>query len=473
MPLKPVVFIPGFPASELRQTSKRRTIFPPGLTDLMDREKKKELLRLLSGPDDPPGDIVTGEPIRGVMEVAKQAQSLYDILQQHFGYTLQGDDLTPVGWDWRLAIDHPKVQDDIVRAIDRVSQANRGRKAVVIIHSTGGLVLRALLEQRPEVAEKIEQILAFGVPWAGTLKALLYAGLGEPFGLVVAGLRIIGFSKTEVRELMSRCQAAYDLFPPDPAKTDLRGADGKGVNLFMVGNRQAGPLVDLRWIPSSSNKEFMRELAGRADQRLGARTSEIRLPGGVAAPPVTNIVGWGVETDTRCNLTADGELEFGPRTKEGDGTVALASAAWLRGAGVRTFFLPIGVYPTAGIPNPHSRIWDSPPVLDLFHQVLADKTAEPFVCAAADGDQAIDRRSDVTLRITAADENGNALPDAKVSFPGFPGARASAFGSSPRKEIVLRRGDLRGNAAPDLFRFVVSVTWAGGESREIPVLIRV
>lgn len=477
MPLKPVVFIPGFPASELRQQSRRRTIFPPGLTDLLDREKKKELVRLLVGPDDPPGDIVAGEPIRGVMEIAKQAQSLYDILRQHFGYTLQGgDDLAPVGWDWRLAVDHPKVQDDVVQAIDRLSQANGGRKVVVIIHSTGGLVFRALLEQRPEVAARIDQVLAFGIPWAGTLKALLYAGQGEPFGLVIAGQRIAGFSKTEVRELMSHCQAAYDLFPPDPAKTDMRGTDGKALNLFLAGNRQAGPLVDLGWIPASSTKDYMRELAGRADQRLGTRSSEIRLPGGVATPPITNVVGWGVETDTRCTLAADGKLDFGPPTKEGDGTVALVSASWLRGAGVRTFFLPIGVYPTSGIPNPHSRIWDSPPVLDLFQQVLADKAPEPFVCAAADGDQAIDRRSDVTLRLAAADKNGNALPNARATFPGFPGLRAVAFGNTPRKEIVLRRGNLRGNAAPDLFRFVVHVTWgaAGTEdSREIPVLIRV
>jgi pimeloyl-ACP methyl ester carboxylesterase len=476
MPLKPVVFIPGFPASELRQTSRRRTIFPPSLVDLLDREKKKELVRLLVGPDEPPGDIVAGEPIRGVMDVAKQAQSLYDILQQHFGYTVQGgDDLAPIGWDWRLAVDHPKVQDDIVQAIDRLSQEH-GRKVVVLIHSTGGLVLRALLEQRPEVAAKIERILAFGIPWAGTLKAFLYVAQGEPFGLAIAGQRIVGFSKTEVRDLMSHCQAAYDLFPPDPAKSDLRGADGKGVNLFMVGNRQAGPLVDLSWIPSGPSRDFIRDLAGRADQRLGSRSSEIRLPGGGATPPITNVVGWGVETDTRCTLADGGNFELGPPTKEGDGTVALVSAAWLRGPGVRTFFIPIGVYPTNGIPNPHSRIWDSPPVLDLFHQVLADKAPEPFVCAAADGDQAIDRRSDVTLRLAAADENGNALPNAKAAFPGFPGARAVAFGSSPRKEIVLRRGNLRGNAAPDLFRFVVNVTWgtAGAEdSREIPVLIRV
>lgn len=476
MPLKPVVFIPGFPASELRQMSRRRTIFPPSLTNLLDREKKKELVRLLVGPDNPPGDIVAGEPIRGVMEIAKQAQSVYDILRQHFGYTVQGgNDLAPVGWDWRLALDHPKAQDDVVRAIDRLSQA-QGRKPVVLVHSTGGLVLRALLERRPEVAAKIERIFAFGVPWAGTLKSLLYAAQGEPFGLVIAGQRIVGFSKTEVREVMSHCQAIYDLFPPDPAKTDLRSADGKPLNLFMVRNQQAGPLVDLAWIPASPTKDFMREMAGKADQRLGNRSSEIRLPGDATLPPITNVVGWGVTTETRCDMAADGSLDFGTGTKEGDGTVSLVSASWLRGPGVRTFFIPIGVYPTNGIPNPHSRIWDSPPVLDLFHQVLADKAPEPFVCAAADGDQAIDRRSDVTLRLAASDENGAPLPNAKATFPGFPGARAVAFGNSPRKEIVLRRGNLRGNAAPDLFRFVVNVTWGepGAEKRrELPVLIRV
>jgi hypothetical protein len=40
MPLKPIVFVPGFPASELKQKSKNQTIFPPALKDLTDKEKR-------------------------------------------------------------------------------------------------------------------------------------------------------------------------------------------------------------------------------------------------------------------------------------------------------------------------------------------------------------------------------------------------------------------------------------------------
>jgi pimeloyl-ACP methyl ester carboxylesterase len=183
MALKPVVFVPGFPASEIRQKSKNRTIFPPVLKDLTDDAKKKKLIRLLSGPDDPPGDIVAGEPIRGVLGVAKQAQSLYDVLRE-YGYTTQdGSLLAPVGWDWRKSVDDAAVQTDLAGAIERLAQQH-GRKVVVIIHSTGGLVLRALLEAKPQLASKIEQILAFGIPWAGTLKAVRYLGKGEAFGLI-------------------------------------------------------------------------------------------------------------------------------------------------------------------------------------------------------------------------------------------------------------------------------------------------
>lgn len=476
--LKPVVFIPGFPASELKQKSRRRTIFPPSIETLLDRDKRKELIRLLNGPDNPPGDIVPGEPIREVFPIAKQAQSLYDILRR-FGYTpREGGLVAPIGWDWRLAVDHKQVQDDVEQAIDRLS-GDHGRKVVVIAHSTGGLVLRALLEARPKLAKKIDQILAFGVPWAGTLKAVLYLAKGETFGLAIAGRRIVGLTPSEVRDVMSHCQAAYDLFPPDPAKTEMKTAQGKKLDLVMKprsggGEEQMGLLADLVWIPPGPSKDFMREMARKGDERLGERSSTIELDG-ETTPPITNVVGWGVETDTRCKMSRQGEITFDDATKEGDGTVPLVSASWLRGPGVRTFFLPIGVYPTGNIPNPHARIWDSPPVLEIFEQVLRDKRPEPFVCAAADGDQAIDRRSDVTIRLVAAGPEGNALANARFSLR-TPGSRSVSFGGSVRKEVVLRRGDLRGNAAPDLFRFVIDVTWGGGgpgESREIPMLIRV
>jgi pimeloyl-ACP methyl ester carboxylesterase len=465
--IKPVVFIPGFPASELIQTSKNRTIFPPDPRDLLDKGKREKLIRLLIGPDLPPGDIVAGEPIRHVLSVSKQAESLYDILRD-YGYTTRsGNNFAAVGWDWRLAVDHIQVQTDIVAAIERLSQENSS-KVVVIAHSTGGLVLRRLLEMRPDVAGRIEQILSFGIPWAGTLKAVRFLAKGETFGFLAAKL-----NASEVREIMSHCQAAYDLFPPDPAKTDLHDAAGKRLDIVVgADGSQKGLLVDHSWIPSSPQKDYMREMANRADSRLGRRSNEIQIPG-AETPPITNVVGWGFSTDTRAVL--DGGRVDLAATDEGDGTVPLVSAAWLRGANVRTFYIPIGVYPTAGIPNPHSRIWDSPPVMEIFDQVLRGKAAEPLVCAAADADDALDRRSDVTLRLVALDEKGQPLPNAQAVFRGLPQPVTAKFHGAGRLKLILKRGAMRPNVARDLFRFGIDITWGQGDaarSREVPMLVR-
>jgi len=474
MALKPVVFVPGFPASELK--AKNRTIFPPALTDLIDKDKKAKVIRLLSGPDDPPGNVVAGEPIRGVLGVAKQAQSLYDLLRD-YGYSTQDDSLlAPIGWDWRKAVDDTKVQADVTGAIERLAD-EQGRKVVVIIHSTGGLVLRALLEAKPQLAKKIEQILAFGIPWAGTLKAVRFLGKGEAFGLVFFGKKLIGLSASETREVMSTCQAGYDLFPPDPLKTRLQGSDGKDLKLFVnASQRQVGPLVETSWIPSGPAKDFMREMAAKADQRLGKRTSTIELDG-VAMPPITNVVGWGVDTETRCTLNADGTLDFQPATKDGDGTVAMVSAAWLRGPGVRTFFLPIGLFANFIVPERHPRIWDPPPVREIFNQVLKDTEPMPFVCGAIDGDEAVDPRGHFTVRLSASDAEGNPLPNVKATFTTLPGKPTVSFrAGSVRKEIVMKRDGLKANVGSNLFRFRADISWGGGgsgETREVPLLVHV
>ena len=65
-------------------------------------------------------------------------------------------------------------------------------------------------------------MLAFGVPWAGTLKALRNLDLGAAIGFPALGL---GLAASDVRRVMRTCQAAYDLLPPGPPATDLRGAE--------------------------------------------------------------------------------------------------------------------------------------------------------------------------------------------------------------------------------------------------------
>ena len=62
MSLKPVVFVPGLPASELRRRSSQKKVFPPSIDDLLDSATKKQILGLLGGAGDLPAG--TGLEVR-------------------------------------------------------------------------------------------------------------------------------------------------------------------------------------------------------------------------------------------------------------------------------------------------------------------------------------------------------------------------------------------------------------------------
>ena len=104
--MKPVLFIPGFPGSELRDSTTKATVFPPTLPTLIDPAKKNALIQRLIKV---PGDLEAGPPIRDILGVAKQAQSLYDILSGKFKYDTSNlsADFSAIGWDWRRSIADP------------------------------------------------------------------------------------------------------------------------------------------------------------------------------------------------------------------------------------------------------------------------------------------------------------------------------------------------------------------------------
>jgi lecithin:cholesterol acyltransferase len=410
---KPILFVPGFPASELRDGS-GRTVFPPSLSTLVNAAKRRALIqRLLSIP----GDLVAGPPIRDVLGIAKQAQSLYDLLGGKFGYDTSelSEDFVAIGWDWRLSIADQRIMDSIAAAIDRL-----GSGIVAIIHSTGGLVFRAFLEARPDLLPRFEQVMAFGVPWRGTLEALRAITVGESAGFLFAKI-----SAAEGAQIVGHTQAAYDLLPPEQ-------------------------LADLSW----ATADFMRQLAGSA---------HAPFPQNFDALPVTNVCGWGIETWTSPDWTSSKDA--------GDGTVPVSSSSWITGADVRTFFLPIGVYATANIPYPHPRIWDSPPVLQLFEEVLNDAPRTPFLCAAADGDEAIDYDADVDVRLAAISPNGGAVAGCKISVD-IDGLKTDVpLNADGRAAFVLKRLGIEHNVANDIYRFTVTFRWSGGTATRA-VLIR-
>lgn len=445
MTLKPVVFVPGFPATELWNTATGRMVFPPGPDDISTDSKRRKLIAQLCDTSTPL-KLNPGQPIRRVFPIAKQAESLYELLRGHYGYTIEsGDNFRAVGWDWRLAIDDADVQARIREAVHEL-KSRTGRRVVMLVHSTGGLVLRQLLESDATLAADIEEIVAFGVPWAGTLKAFRYLTRGEPIGFLFARL-----SASQTRQIMRCAQAAYDLCPiADP--------------IALVVDPQRKPIAPMRtrsWMPANDSSVLSR--ATSADTRLGQRSRSWSFPA-----PVTNVVGFGVPTDVTCVVGSEVKFE---ESDQGDGTVALKSSAWIQGPGVRTLSIPIGAYSTNAIPQRHPRLWDSPPVLQILNEVLLDAPRVPFVAASVDNDDSLDPLSDVTVRVSASNAIGTALPDVRATLA-FNG-KSFEFDDTTRLAFRFRRsGKTKANFGSKFFRLRVDVTWNGG-ARELPLIIRV
>jgi hypothetical protein len=401
---KPVIFVPGLPGSTLVDRHQSRTLFVDPAA-LVGRERARTLARL-SAPEDPavPDGVVHAGPVRHRvrllwLDLGKEAQSLYDLLAE-LGYDIfDADHVQPIGWDWRLPVYHPVVQTELKQAIQLLHQ-RRGQPVVILCHSTGGLVVRwcleALARDDPATLTMVEQVVAMGVPWAGTLKPVRYIGPGE----AMAG----GFiGRDDARRVLGSAHAAYDLMPIGP-----QAGDEAVPPLFLNARGQVvSPRVDRRWL----RPEF-HSRAERSEAAIGTRTSALRLGGRVL--PITNIVGYGRKTDTEARLRPGGETVHLTATKAGDGTIPQASAAWLTGPGVRTFHVPYGAYPQGPVSGKHSQLWGAPPVRELIAQILEGEARTPYTWAALDPDDVYSGRRRVTIHVVGLDPDGQPLEDARA-----------------------------------------------------------
>jgi len=448
---KAVVFIPGFPASELRDKS-NRIVFPPSPGTLLSASRKKAFFDEMLAV---PGNLVAGPPIRSILGIAKQAQSLYDILSD-LGYTIASDgaseDFAPVGWDWRLGVDAKPTLDAIADAFKGFS----GKRIVVVIHSTGALVFRAFIKAHPKLAKNIDEVLAFGAAWCGTLEALYAVHVGHSQSIL--GIKLI--TEEEGANLIGHTQAAYDLFPPDPARTSMddvhlvHGLDGK----------QAGANVDLSWI--KPGRAYAKALANEADRRLGARSQDF------GELPLTNVVGWGGSTWPSAVLEKN-DVHFLPSDKDfGDGTVPRVSASWIKGKKVRTIVVPIGAFVADPIPDVHAHMWDSIAVKQVFKEVLLSEKRKELIAAAADADEALDYGSAVTIRMTAQSAEGQPLPNC-IATANINGKKIPVpFQGGVRAILRLERTGIKHNVSNDIYRLTIDFKWDGGSRRNIAVSFR-
>jgi hypothetical protein len=458
MPLKPLVFVPGLPGSIIQERAGDVELFPlPSLVDMTTDRRNK-----LSGPDDPEADdgVVAGDPVSNVIPGLKSsfidfsgslklADSLYSLLQG-LGYTIDpfGKDFQPVGWDWRRPVDGSRAQAAVAQAITALNQASK-QPVVILCHSTGGLVVRSLLEKNPALLNAIDQIIAVSVPWAGTVQPLPYLTGQQGIGLVSAG---------DTQYVMDRSWAAFDLLPPDPVKTVMKDAEGE-LDFFTNAQGQASPLVDTAWIPTEPTGFPMHARAARSDKQFGARTRSL-----AAGLNVVCFAGWGVDTLTGCRMDPAGKLTL-VSTDEGDGTIARRSAAWLTGATVRNFLVPVGHYPDSQITREHAALWLNPPIRDFLGELLAGRKRPPYVYAAVDGDDADNLGSQVRVRMVALDAAGQPLPDAYALAFGLQGVDSAThylINDNGRGVMPLKRENITQDAGGGWYHFEVEIHWQEG-----------
>jgi len=451
---KPLVFVPGFPGTKLLDKASGDELFP-NLLGLITPGLRNQLLARLRGPDDPDQDdgVVAGPPIDKALPllpfvdlagILKQAGSLYDVLKR-LGYKITGasfgDRFRPVGWDWRRPVDQKDTLARLKAAIVELSAAT-GEKVTLLCHSTGGLVARSLLDKDATVAPLLERLIALAVPWAGTLQPLPLLAGSSGWGPVNAA---------QTQAALGRSWAAFDLLPPDPAKTDMTGVD-----LFRdAAGQPSSPLLATGWVPAGADGQAMKDRARRSDAALGARSRTLDL-GGVE---VVNVVGWREDTLARASVDAQGRLAF-QDDPEGDGTVPRVSAAWIRGPQVHTYLVPIGRYPNDLLRRLHIVLWENQPVRDLLATHLAGRPLPPYVYAAADADDAVDvERPKIRIYIVALDPLGSPLAGAFATVAGS--STQFGVGADGAGMMLLDRG-LAQNAGHGFFRFQVRFQDANG-----------
>ncbi len=413
---KPVLYVPGYPGSHIHDRHTGKRIF----VNFAGAFNKKKLIRRLQAPSKitqvhgedvvASDDGIAGEPIREAasilfFDIDKQADTLYRILRRI------KIDPAKFGWDWRRPVWDPPMLDRLKAAVTKLHDES-GQKVVILVHSTGGLVLRALLERERDddgFLRRIERVMAFGVPWAGTIRSLVFLAGQEGF----AGPLI---NKKEAQKILSHSWAAFDLLPPDPEKTVMKDEDGNALKLVVDGaSREISPLIRRGWCPDEL-REAMNVRAELADLKLGTRAPTIQLARSI---PITNVVGWGWPTVVNAKISGSPqkvakirEVSGDENLEGGDGTVPRCSAAWLRGSDVKTYHVPVGVAPRAKV-HPHKALWRNPGGINLLRHHLADEALKPFLYGAVDeGD--FKSGPSVRLRLVALDGDGRPLADASV-----------------------------------------------------------
>jgi hypothetical protein len=194
---EPVLIIPGVTGTELFEG---QDLLWPNLSRMLTDIGDNFLDDLAFNSDltATNGSVTAGDLVKEPFPGEHYYDSLIESLEQN-GYT-ENQDLFVFPYDWRFGISESIVAD----LAERIHYLAAGHKVNIIAHSTGGLLLKKVVQENG--ATDIDKAIMVGVPNYGAAKAAKVLLYGDDMG-------IPWLDGEEIKKIGLNMPAMYDLLP--------------------------------------------------------------------------------------------------------------------------------------------------------------------------------------------------------------------------------------------------------------------
>lgn len=333
-----VMFIPGFEASRLY--TDKTGLFGTTTDKLWEPLTNSDINRL--SMDSSGNSVTNGVYTKDIIDSIPLSGKIYD----SFIKTMDGlvNDGTIKRWisipyDWRKGV-YDIVNDSFVDKVIELSNDSKTGRVVIIAHSNGGLITKALMKKLKDLDKTnlVENVILVTVPELGTPKAIssMLHGYEESLakGLIM--------NSNEAREFSKNLPGAYGLLPskkffennPISIITNLFSASTtinsfEGLKNFLFNNPLSRAFSNDTDIPILLNQKLFSK-----NEELHSQIDDLKIQNDTK---VTSISGWGLQTadglvykkdNKHCkgNDTYSCDVNFRVSTnKRGDGTVLTKS----------------------------------------------------------------------------------------------------------------------------------------------------
>ncbi|NDB58971.1 hypothetical protein EB001_11020 [bacterium] len=333
-----VIFIPGFESSRLY--ADKKGIFGTTTDKLWEPLTSSDIKRLST--DSNGNSVTNGVYTKDIIDSIPLSGNIYE----SFIKTMDGlvSDGTIKRWistpyDWRKGV-YDIVDDGFVDKVIDLSKDSKTGKVIIIAHSNGGLITKALMKKLKDIDKTnlIENVILVTVPELGTPKAISSMLHGYQESLAKGVI----MNSNEAREFSKNLPGAYGLLPskkffennPVSIITNLFSASTtinsfEGLKNFLFNNPFSRAFSSNTDIPILLNQKLFSK-----NEELHSQIDDLKMQNDTK---VTSISGWGLETiaglfykkdkkHCKGNNTYSCDINFRvSKNKSGDGTVLTKS----------------------------------------------------------------------------------------------------------------------------------------------------